>query len=407
MIEFALLSALLVAGALLLVVPPLIGRGARRRAHAAKRAQAEVAIGVLREQLGELKAEHAAGKIDEAAYERTRAEIEQRVLEEGMVVEDGADPRPSKAWAIGLALAVPLAAVLVYGVIGEPEALDPEVRLAQPHPLPQDVTPDQFAGLVAQLAERLENDPSDPTGWMMLARSYMMLGQFDVAAQTWARIGARAPEEAMVLAEWADLLVASQQGDFEGEPVRLIERALALEPDNFKALALAGAAAFERADYAGAAARWEQILEQVPQQDEAYASVVASVNEARARAGMELLPTPEAAATALSLRGNVRLSSALSAELPPEAVVFIFARAPEGGIPFAAIRFPAADLPTSFSFANAQRMNDAPLPAEVVVAARVSMRGDVAPQAGDLEGMPLRVRPDENGVELLIDRVRE
>lgn len=405
MIEFALLSALLVAGALLLVVPPLLGRGARRRAHAAKHAQAEVAIGVLREQLAELKAEHAAGKLDDAAFERSRGEIEQRVLEEGQVVEDGADQRPSKAWAIALVLVVPLSAMLVYGFIGDPEALDPATHVAQP--APQDVTPEQFAGLVAQLAQRLENDPSDETGWIMLARSYMMLGQLDVAAQTWSRLRERAPDSPDVLTEWADLLVAARQGDFEGEPRRLIERALELAPTHFKALALAGAAAFERRDFTTAAAYWERILDEVPEGDPAYASVIASINEARSRAGMELLDAP-AAARALTLSGNVRLSERLiDSRMPASAVVFIFARPAEGGMPFAAIRFPASALPTTFDFSKAQRMSDAPLPDEVVIAARISMNGDAAPQPGDLESLSLRVAPDAGEVELLIDRVRE
>lgn len=405
MIEFAFLSALLVAGALLLVVPPLIGRGARRRAHAAKRAQAEVAVGVLREQLADLKAEHAAGKIDDASFERTRAEIEQRVLEEGMVVEDGADQRPSKAWAIALILVVPLSAVVVYGFIGEPEALDPEARVV--HADPQDVTPEQFAGLVAQLASRLEQDPSDETGWIMLARSYMMLGQFEVAAQTWGRLRERAPDSPDVLTEWADLLVAARQGDFEGEPRRLIERAVELEPTHFKALALAGAAAFERGEYQVASDYWERILTEVPQDDPAYASVIASINEARSRGGMELLEVP-AAARMLTVNGSVRLSSELAnSRMPSDAMVFIFARPAEGGMPFAAVRFPASALPTTFDFSNAQRMNDAPLPEEVVIAARISMSGDAAPRSGDLESLTLRVAPGASGVELLIDRVRE
>jgi cytochrome c-type biogenesis protein CcmH len=404
-IEFALLSALLVAGALLLVLPPLLGRGARRRAHAAKRAQAEVAIGVLREQLVELKADHAAGKVDDAAFERNRIEIEQRVLEEGQVVEDGADQRPARLWALALVLVVPLSAMLVYGFIGKPEALDPATHVAQPSP--QDVTPEQFAGLVAQLAERLDKDPSDETGWMMLARSYMMLGQFDVAAQTWSKLRDRAPDSPDVLTEWADLLVAAGQGNFEGEPLRLIERALELAPTHFKALALAGAAAFERQDYRTASDYWARILDDLPEGDPARASVVASINEARSRAGLDLLEVP-ASADALTLRGSVRLSEALKeSQLPESAIVFIFARPAEGGMPFAAIRFPASALPTTFDFSNAQRINDGPLPDEVVVAARISMNGDAAPQAGDLESLTLRAAPGANGIELLIDRVRE
>ncbi|MDX5446717.1 MAG: c-type cytochrome biogenesis protein CcmI [Zoogloeaceae bacterium] len=405
MIEFALLSALLVAGALLLVVPPLLGRGARRRAHAVKRAQAEVAIGVLREQLVELKADHAAGKVDDATFERNRSEIEQRVLEEGQVVEDGADQRPSRIWALALVLVVPLSAMLVYSAIGEPEALDPATHVAQPSP--QDVTPEQFAGLVAQLAERLDKDPSDETGWMMLARSYMMLGQFDVAAQTWSKLRDRAPDSPDVLTEWADLLVAAGQGNFEGEPLRLIERALELAPTHFKALALAGAAAFERQDYRTASAYWERILEDVPEGDPARASVVASINEARSRAGLELLEVP-ASADALTLSGSVRLSEALKeSQLPESAIVFIFARPAEGGMPFAAIRFPASALPTTFDFSNAQRIKDGPLPDELVIAARISMSGDAAPQAGDLESLTVRAAPGANGIELLIDRVRQ
>lgn len=408
MIEFTLLSVLLVAGALLLLVPPLLGRGARSRAHHARRAQAEVALGVLREQLADLKAEHAAGRIDDASFERTRSEIEQRALEEGQVVEDGADQRPSKAWALGLVLAVPLTAMVIYGAIGEPAALDPATHVAQPEP--QDVTPEQFALLVAQLAERLDNDPSDATGWVMLARSYMMLGDLDTAAQTWARLRDRAPDVPEVLTEWADLLVATQQGDFEGEPMRLIERALELEPTHFKALALAGAAAFERSDYPTASAYWERILDEVPKDDPAYTSVVNSINEARSRAGMELLEAPAApeAANPLTVKGTVRLAEGvLGGEMPAEATVFIFARAPEGGMPFAAIRLPASSLPATFDFSDAQRMSDAPLPEEVVIAARISMKGDAAPQPGDVESLTLRVPPGAEGVELLIDRVRE
>lgn len=406
MIEFALLSALLVAGALLLVVPPLFGRGARRRAQAGKRAQAEVAIGVLREQLADLKADHAAGRIDDEQFERTRAEIEARALEEGRVVEAEADPSPSRGWAVALILLVPLTAVLVYGAIGEPDALDPANHVAQP--AAGDVTPEQFAGLVKQLADRIERgETTDPTGWIMLARSYMMLGQFDTAAETWSRLRERAPDSADVLTEWADLLIAARKGDFEGEPRRLIERALELEPGHFKALALAGAAAFERADYAQASAYWERILKAVPEDDPAYASVVSSINEARARGGMELLAVP-ASARRLTLSGRITLSERLAgSSMPTDAVVYIFARPPGGGMPFAAIRFPANALPTTFDFSAAQRINQDALPEEVAVAARISMNGDAAPRAGDMESAVLHAAPGADGIELVIDRVLE
>ncbi|MBP8921986.1 MAG: c-type cytochrome biogenesis protein CcmI, partial [Thauera sp.] len=66
MIAFIVFAGLLVAGALLLILPPLLGVGARRRREAAR--QSTMALTVLREHLAELDAELAAGQIDAAGH---------------------------------------------------------------------------------------------------------------------------------------------------------------------------------------------------------------------------------------------------------------------------------------------------------------------------------------------------
>jgi cytochrome c-type biogenesis protein CcmH len=413
---FVILAAMLVAGALLLVVPPMLGLGRRRRAHAARQRQADTALVVLREQLAELEAEHAAGTIAEAEYQRAREELEARALDEGRAAEDGADGRPAAGWAIGLVVAVPLVAAVVYLSIGEPDALDPRKVAGEPA---HQITAEQMAGLVAQLADRLEKDPSDPTGWLMLVRSYAMLGDLRGAAQTWQRIGDKVPEDAGILADWADVLVGAQNGDFSGEPDRLIARALVLEPDNVKALALAGTAAFQRDDYAGASAHWERILAQVPPGEDAYGSIVASINEARRLGGLPLIggpppavgtppPVPQPAGeSALKVSGTVRLAPELAASAQPDESVFVFVRPAEGGIPVAALRLRAGELPAEFGFNGAQLMTEGPLPARIVVAARLSRHGDATARPGDLEGVSAVVSPDDAGVEVVIDRVRE
>lgn len=416
MTVFMILAAMLVAGALLLVVPPMLGLGRRRRAHAARQRQADIALVVLREQLAELEAEHAAGTIDEAEYRRAREELEARALDEGRAAEDGADGRPAAAWAIGLAVVVPLVAAAVYLSVGEPDALDPLKVAGEPA---HQITAEQMAGLVAQLADRLEKDPSDPTGWLMLVRSYAMLGDLRGAAQTWQRIGDKVPEDAGILADWADVLVGAQNGDFSGEPDRLIARALVLEPDNVKALALAGTAAFQRDDYAAASAHWERILAQVPPGEDAYGSIVASINEARRLGGLPLIgqssaavgtpppAQPPAGESALKVSGTVRLAPELAASAQPDESVFVFVRPADGGIPVAALRLRAGELPAEFGFNGAQLMTEGPLPARVVVAARLSRHGDATARPGDLEGVSVAVSPDDAGVEVVIDRVRE
>ena len=420
MTVFLILATVLVAGSLLLVLPPMLGRGAAARARIARQRQAETVLLVLREQLAELEADFAAGRIDEAQCKRTREELEARALEEGRAADDGADTRPAAASAIVLALAVPLAVVGFYLALGNPEGLDPEKRVAAA-PAEQ-MSREQFAGLVESLVDRLEADPSDLTGWQMLARSYAMLGDVDAAAAAWQRIGSKAPDDAMLLADWADLLVAARQGDFSGEPDRLIARALVIEPGNIKALALAGTAALERGQFAEAAALWERVLEQIPPTEEVYAAVLGSVNEARTQAGMAPLDVPsattgspsassammpDAADGALQVSGTVVLAPELADQISPEQVLFVALRPPQGGMPVAALRFTAGELPVSFSFAGVPRMSQGPLPAEVIVAARISAGGDATARSGDLEGFSPAVSVGASGVTVTIDRVRE
>ncbi|MGL1832108.1 c-type cytochrome biogenesis protein CcmI [Rhodocyclaceae bacterium SMB388] len=416
MTGFSILAAILVAGALLLVIPPMLGFGRRRRAHAARQRQADTALVVLREQLAELEADLAAGKLTEAEHARSRDELELRALNEGRAAVDGSDARPASLWAVGLMVVIPALAVLTYLNIGEPDALDPDkvAGTDQGH----QITPDQMVGLVAQLADRLERDPSDPMGWVMLVRSYAMLGDLEGAATTWRRIGDKAPDDADVLADWADILVGAQDGNFAGEPDRLIARALELQPDNFKALALSGTASFQRADYVEAERKWTLILDQIPPESDTYRSVLSSVNEARSRAGLPRLDpvataslaapaATEPASSGLAVTGTVSLSPALAADVKPDEVVFVFVRPVGGGIPVAALRFRAGELPLSFDFDGVRLMSEAPLPEQVIVAARLSRGGDATARPGDLEGASAPVATDGAGVEVVIDRVRE
>ncbi|MCK0510335.1 c-type cytochrome biogenesis protein CcmI [Aromatoleum buckelii] len=422
MIPFLILATVLVAGALLLVVPPLLGGGSRAREQAHRQRQAETVLVVLREQLAELEAEHAAGHIAEADYQRSREELEQRALEEGRAAEGGADLRPARKWAVAVVVALPALAVLFYLALGEPRGLDPAQIAAQEE---HQITPEQMSALVAQLAQRLEREPNDVEGWMMLGRSYSMTNDLEGAAATWRKLGAKIPDQADILADWADLLAGAAGGKFDGEPDRLIRRALELDPAHLKALALAGTAAFQREDFAAASAHWERILANMDPGEGVYGAVVASINEARAKGGMPLLEAagPGAAPTggsggkgprrggagaeeALKVSGRISISAELAAQVEADDTVFVFARPLEGGMPVAALRLRAGDLPASFSFENAPRMSKGPLPAQLSIGARLSKHGEATAQAGDLEGEPVNVAPDAANVEIVIDRLR-
>ncbi len=402
MTVFMLLAGLLVAGALLLLLRPLLRAGAR---HGVEAQQAAVALTVLREQLAELEAEHAAGRISAEAYSRSREELERRALDEGQAAAEVLEARPAKGWALGLALVVPVATVAVYMALGTPDGLDPEKVAGK-----KGFSQAEIADMVGTLAARLEQEPDNVEGWMMLARSYLVLEDYPKAAAAYEKLAALAPNEPDVFADWADV-VAGIKGTVVGDAEALAQKALAIAPDHPKALALAGTAAFQREDFAGAAAHWEKILAQVPAGTEVERGIRASINDARTKAGMALLGDGEGAAAApapLKLAGRLDIAAALRDRLAAEDSVFVFVRGEAGGPPLAALRFKGSDLPLEFSFDGVASMSgDGPVPERVMVAARVSKSGTPTATPGDLDGRTVGIAPDARGVALTIDQVLE
>jgi cytochrome c-type biogenesis protein CcmH len=407
MTAFLLLAALLLAGALLLVLPPLMGRRSHRSELMAAEDQAVTAVAVLREQLADLEAERAAGRVGDQTYVRSRDELERRVLEEG-AREAAARPawHSARAWALVTALGVPAAALGLYLVLGNPEGLDP-AKIAGGSQ--SQFSQEQIEGMVATLAARMEKEPDNLEGWMMLARSYTMLGRADEAEKAYSHLAEKMPDNAQVLADWADAMGAAHGRTLVGDPEKLIAKALALDPQNFKALALAGSAAFEKGDYAGASQHWENLLTQLPPGEEIAESVRASVAEARAKAGLpplEAAPQTAAVDGSLKLSGEVRLAPALAAQAKPDDTVFIFVRG-QGGPPFAALRLTVAQLPAKFDFTGAPLMlQGRSLPAQVIVGARISRSGEPSGAPGDLEGFSGPVAAGAQGVAVTVDKVR-
>lgn len=407
-------AAALVVGALLMLVPPLFSARHRKADGEGGTEQAAAALALLRGQLAELEAERDGGTIDAAEYTRRREELERRVLQEGDAARAEAVTGSARGWGIAVLLAVPLAALGLYLALGEPRGLDPaQVAGGDDH----QITPEQVQEMVAQLAQRLENEPDNLEGWTMLARSYSFLGRYDEAVRAYRHLAERMPDDAQLYADWADALGGSRGGDLSGEPQQLIDKALALDASNVKALALAGTVAFQKQDYAGAVQHWEKILAQLPPEEELARAVRASVDEARAKAGMPpLAATPPSApiaapdaapASPLRVAGEVRLDPALAGKVDANDTLFVFVRPAAGGRPLAALRLSAADLPARFDFTGAPLMGAAgDVPEQVVVGARISKSGNATPAAGDAEGVAASVARDARGVVVTIDRER-
>jgi cytochrome c-type biogenesis protein CcmH len=410
---FWLVAALFVAGALAWLLPPLW----RPREHAADAAPVNLAL--RRREARELEAEAAQGLVAADRLEEARAELRRRVIEDADAQAPPVQRAPARLTALVLALLLPLASVLIYRQLGTPQAAAPAVAAAPTGADAHRLTPEQIAGRTSALAERLRNQPDDLAGWVMLGRSYTALGRYGDGAAALRRASELAPRDAGLLADLADLSAMAQGKRLAGEPARLVQRALDIDPGHVKALALAGSVAFEAQDYAAAQAHWQRLLDRLPPGSDAARSVQGSLREVRQRqaaaapvAGVAAtVPAAPAGATASgAVGGQVRLSPALASRLQPGDTLFVFARAAEGPrMPLAVLRQAWDGRPLVFrlddTMAMAPQMKLSLFP-RVVVGARVSRQGSATPQPGDLVGSSAVVAPGAQGVDLVIDAVQ-
>ncbi|MRV74423.1 c-type cytochrome biogenesis protein CcmI [Duganella sp. FT92W] len=160
--------------------------------------------------------------------------------------------------ALPVAVVPPLLAVGLYAALGNPAALLPEQQAVE------EAAPPQVEAMVARLAARLKEQPRDAEGWRMLARSYETLRRFDQAAGAYRQLVALEGDNADLLADYAVVLGMAQGQHLSGEPEKLLERALALNPQHTQVLALLGSAALERNDYDAALRAWKKILSLAP-----------------------------------------------------------------------------------------------------------------------------------------------
>ena len=377
----------------------------------------EANLYVLRSQLTQLDADFATGSINADQLALAKSEIERRALEEESAPESSVVPAKATrtAWALGLA--IPLLALGVYGFIGNVQALDPANLQAKGE---TDPTPEQIEAMVSAFAARLEAVPAtetpDPKAWEMLARSYAATQKFPQADKAYKRAVELNPGNAQLLADHADVLAMLQGQSMVGEPTRLFERALVLDPNNVKALALAGSAAFEKKDFAKASQFWSKAQGLAPPNSDFAKSLASSVEEARVASGQASTPqiaamsAPTLAITATSIQGVVSLSPAMKSKVAPDDTVFIFARAAEGPrMPLAILKRKASDLPITFTLDDTTAMADELKLSKfelVVVGARVSKSGNAIPQSGDLVGQSAAVKAGGSKLTLVIDGVQ-
>lgn len=397
---FVLVAVLLLIVVLAIVVRPLWRTATCVSPTAADRRAANLAI--YRDQLAELERDRDDGALAETDFVAARSELQRRLLDDAhddaIVVRQGGGRKA----AFLLLAALPLLSIAGYLVLGRPQALDP--ANTQPR-----MTAQQIDSMLVQLEEKLKANPDDLKGWVMLARSYKVLGRFADAAQAYSHGGALLEGDPVLLADYAEVL-SQVNGKFDGKPTELLAAALNIDPNEPQALFLSGAAASERKDFAAVADYWGRLLPQLEAGSEEAKSLGEAVDKARAIAEGRAAVPESAVPAPETVSGEVTLSGKVAAQAQPDDLLFVFARAGEGSrMPLAVVRAKVADLPLSFAFDDAmalpggQKISDLPT---ITIEARVAKSGQAQSASGDLFGSVSGVKPGSQGIKVVIDQVQ-
>ena len=287
MILFWVICALLIVIALAFVLPPALQRSEENVVSDDERKQANIAV--YRDQLSELEADRLNGIVAEDQYETDRDEIERRLLEDTATARSkkttGVAPINARNTAYLLGFGLPLIAIIFYLKVGEPDRITNPAPVGAPPSAASEAPPErtqaQIEENVSKLAKRLESNPNDAQGWTMLARSYSSMEKYSEAVNAYAKATELNPKDADLLAEYAFVTGMAGGRSLEGKPTEIINRALKVDPENAKALQLAGSAAFQAKDYKKAIDYWQRVLKKVPPGSEVAETITARINEAK------------------------------------------------------------------------------------------------------------------------------
>jgi len=295
-------------------------------------------------------------------------------------------------------------------------------------------------GMVSNLARRLEQNPSDVDGWLMLGRSYSVLEQYQLAERAYQRadrLSGGKNSEALV--GMAEALALIDEKELDGRAGQYIEKALELDPKSGKAQFYGAAAALRRGDLKLARDRFSNLLalnppanvkpileQQIAAIDQklgggappAAGSSDAkgqnpdknpSVASAEGRASSSSSEGSGAAAKpAPPVRVKVTLSAKLNGQVPSSAPLFVLVRDPRQAGPPLAVKRLASQFPQTVELTTGDSM----LPGHtfaagqlVEVVARVSRSGSPMGASGDPFGLAAH-RVGEGGiVDIVIDHV--
>ncbi len=413
---FWIAAVVCVVIAMAFVLPALL----RTRSGAGKAVRRDVNIAVYQDQMKEMEADRVNGLLSEAQFQSARRELEARLADDALTPDDAPEPGRVGSRRLGYTLGavLPVAAFALYFWLGNPASLVADAQTGTAQSAMAGAAGERdFMSMIRKVEERIQANPDDGEAWTMLAKSYAATEQWPKALQAYEKAAGLLPREASVLSGYAEAMAIANKLVLAGKPMELVRQALEIDPEDMKALELAGINAFREGDFAQASAYLKRMHGLLPPESPYAQDILAAQQEAErlAQSGAPGLAQPPAAdraapiAPGAVIRGSVDIAPALKSGLADTDVLFLFARSGPGGPPVAAIRASAGQLPLEFVLDDSTAMNPGNTLSQhkqVMLVARLSKSGNPMAQPGDLEGAVANVKVGATGVKIMIDQTR-
>jgi cytochrome c-type biogenesis protein CcmH len=430
-----LLSALAMVVVVLTVICVSLWRGSQLGADASHQAQenaddpVQANAAVYKDQIHDLEKEYVLGNLSSEELQIAKDELARRLLDD---VGDTAQitkstPQAWRApwiWVMGFVFLVPVAASVMYAVMGQPLALNPAALQAEAEQ-GSDISPEKMTEMATALMRRLQDEPNQIDGWIMLARVQRAREHFDESDEAFRKALALSKDDNLAI-EHAEVLAQKNQGNFAGQPWAIIQRVLTADPQHLNALLLAGSASYSELNYRSALRFWERAREVVEPASPDAPELDRAIAQTREKMGLPSAPTRSNAmanaptsqsatssvgasnnqASSARISGRVSVIKELADKVAPTDTVFVFATPVSGSrMPLAIVRTTADKLPFDFVLDDSTSMNPAAKlssMAEVTVKVRISKSGQAMAQPGDLGVSLTPVKLGSSGLNLMV-----
>ncbi len=332
-----------------------------------------------------------------------------------------------KPLALALVFVVPATAAWMYTLVGTPEGISvvgkpPASRTAQNAPADEAHSSEslEMDSMITGLKARLEQNPDDLDGWMLLARSYKATQRFQEAVAALGKASQLDPGNPVILVELVETeIFLTPDGRISDENAAKLKQALEIDPGMQKALWLQGIALAQRGDTQGAIGSWESLLAQLEPGSTVAQSVQSQLDRLNAESGMAQAepetpvaddPEPADDGNWQGLRVSVLAGEEARDRIPTGGVLYVMIRTPGPamGPPLGVRRIIDPSLPLEITVSDQDSMmKERVISSEstVQLQARISLTGSPTAATGDWQSAPLSVSLDSpEAVELVIDQ---